>query len=322
MALLDILKILDSLDGIQTTDPAQKSLAIARINEAAKEIWESDDFPESLEEEVVDLNVDSQVVALPWYVEYLRGWRYFESRTTGELADKRNRYRDGNSSEIWSKRWRSIKHYPLMHDINNASILELTLPAPESEEFSVNIVGTTSNSTKTQETVTFAPGEIVKVSVGNFRDPIFNITKSKPTAYDITVTDVNGNVLARIPNHRVFCHYHLIQILDSESTVLTGTSSSVEILFKKKFNDLVNDYDEFLFGDKYDKAIYWKYKEHSADNTDSAKAYSIKCDQVLGDIAKNSMAETKLNIGFTRNAFFGLPYVSRGYMQQRYAPHP
>ena len=319
MALLDILKLISADSGLPLDDAGQKALLIARVNEAAKEIYEREDLPEALKEEIFDLNVDSQLVALPWYVEYIRGWRYFESRYSGELADKRNRYRDGVGNEMWLHRWRHVKYSPFQRDIQNESVLRLTIPEPESQDLEVSIIGATTNSSRVQETVKFLVGETEKITTGNFKDPVINILKSFPSAYDMTIYDVEDNILAVIPNHRLYSFYHIVQIFDTEAIMISATASAVEILFKQKYSDMINDYDEFLYGDKYDKAIFWKYKSHKSENVEAATAYELKCQQVLNEIASNIQAETKTNIGFTRNPYFRLPYGAK-YQMYRYYP--
>jgi hypothetical protein len=311
MALLHILKLAAAKEGIQIDDANQKALIIARINEAARELWESTDFAEALEEEVFDLNVSSQVVALPWYVEYLRGWRYFENRITGETAAKKNRYQDGYGNEVWTFRWRHVKFHPLQRSIENESVLKLSIPQVETVAFTVNIIGATPNASRVQETLTFNVGDTEKTSAGNFKEQFVAIVKDKAIQYDLTVKDVNGNILAVVPNHRTESKYHLVQVLDYDNYTFGVTNSSVEVLFKRKYSDMVNDYDEFLYGDKYDKAIFWKYLEHKCADAEAARAYQTKCQEVLAEIAANEMAETKHNIAFTANPYFNMPYVQK-----------
>lgn len=320
MALIDILRMLAAKDGISIDNADMKALAIARVNEAALDLWESQDFPESLDEKVFDVDVDSQLVALPWYVEHLRGWRFLESREPGDIAAKQNRYNKGIGDEIWLTKWREIKHSPLKEAITNESVLTLSLPIAESAEFSVSIIGATPNSEKIQETLTFAVGETEKTTTGNFKDPIYNIIKSSPTAFNLTIKDAQDTELAVIPNHLTECFYKIIQLQDTETPFSFSWDAAVEFLFKRRFTKLVNDYDCFLYGNKYDNALYWKYKELNTDNLESAAAFHGKCDETLAKIQSSASIGVRRNIGFTKNPYFNLPYATpdRSYRRQGY----
>src|SRR5574343_1636486 len=141
MALINILQMISADDGIDLEDANQKSLLIQRVNEAAKELYEEQDFREALDEKMFNIDVNSQVVALPWYVEHMRGWRYFNNRMPGILEDKANRYGDGKGNETWYQKWRHIKHSPIQREISNESTLKFSIPEPESEDIVFNIVG-------------------------------------------------------------------------------------------------------------------------------------------------------------------------------------
>jgi len=308
MALLDILKMIEASDGISIENTAQKNLLVARVNEAAKELYEECDFREALGEEIFDFDKGSQVVALPWYVEYVRGWRLHHSRIPGMVDAMENRYNEGKGNETWFSKWREICHSPIMREISNESQLVFNVAEPEDEDVSITITGATVNADKTQETVTLIAGELSAVSLNPFLSPIINIQKSAPTKGNITVTDVEGNVLSVIPNHRTFALYKIVQIFDYDYLVMVDTSAQIEVLFKRRFSGLVNDYDEFLFGDKYDKAIFWKYKEHQANDVEAAAAFEGKCSNVLRKIEENQAVAVRRVVNFRKSPFVRLPY--------------
>jgi len=318
MALLNILQMIGASDGITITDANEKLALVARVNEAARELYELEDFPESLEEELFNLDVASQMVSLPWYVEWIRGWRYYESRLRGETHDKRNRYSSDFGNELYFHRWRHFKFSPVSRDIVNESTLTLSIPEADDTKFTVSVVGATTNAARTQETITFEPGDLTHTTSGNFKAPLSGIVKDGPCKFDITVKDAEDNTLSVIPNHMTQIRYHVIQILDYESYSLDTQTNSVEILFKRKYQELVNDYDEFLFGDKYDKAIYWKYKSHQAENEKALAIYEIKCNDVLRSIQSTEAMGTKFQIGFARNPYFHMPYAIHKNSIRRY----
>ena len=321
MSLLDIQRKISASDGITLSDAGSKELLRVRINEAAKEVYEADDFQEALEEEIFNIDVSSQVVAFPWYVEYLRGWRYHESRVQGFQDSKHNRYNEGIGGELWYRRFRHVKYSAIERDIENESVLELSIPLADTSDFTVSIVGKTTNSNRTQETITFAAGDLTHTTAGNFVE-VNSIVKSVPTACDIAVKDVNDNVLTVIPNNLVECRYKITQILDCDIAYFAATTSAVEVLFKRKFQPFVNSSDEFMFGDKYDQAIYWKYKEHRAEsdgeNTEAAIGFHTKCKEALDQISSNMHKGMKYHINFTASGMFPtLPYLA-GQKSYRY----
>lgn len=308
MALYNILQMIEASEGIQaTSDPNQKILVTARINEAAKELYEDQDFQEAKREEMFSIDVGSQVVALPWYVEYIRGWRFFNTRLPGSVDAKDNRYNDGKGNETWYMKWRDRGHFPLMREIANESTLRFTIPEPASDSIIINVIGATSLASKCQETVTLVAGQTEVETSGDFIK-VFNIIKSAASQYDVTVYDAEDNVLSVIPNHRTFAMYHWIQIFDLDYTYITSPSAHVEILYKEKFNELVNDYDEFLFGDKYDKAIYWKYLAHQSKDQQATIGFEQKCSEVINKIQENEAVGSRRVMNFKKSPFLRMPY--------------
>lgn len=308
MALKDILDIVAREEGISIDNQGERSTAIAKINEAAKDLYEKSDFKEALKEEVFDLLVESQTVSLPWYVEHIRGWRWFESRIEGVINDKGNRYQSLYRDLIWFKEWRHVKHSPLKRDITNAGPLTLSIPKFESETFSITIIGATPNSDRISETINWGIDEKEKTTTNAFEEPIHSIIKSGPTNYNITIKDIDGEELSVIPNHRTQSHYKIIQIFDYESPVIIQNNSAVEVLFKERFTPLVNDNDVFLFEDKYDKAIFWKFKEHNAKNLEAAQGYFAKCEEVIYQIQSSENLGMRRFLAFSPNAFLNYNY--------------
>jgi hypothetical protein len=308
MALLDILKLVASDEGINIDDAGEKTSVITFVNKAAQEIYDQEDFPESLDEDTFDIDISSQIIALPWYAEHIRGWRFQDARIQGSVADKRNRYQDGIGNEVWQTRWRHKKHSALQRELTNESVLKVSVPIAETSTVTIDIIGTTSNSSNSKESLVFTPGDLTKTSVGNYKEPILTIRKDRATNYDFTVKDVNDNVVAVIPNHRNEAKYRIIQILDCDAFSFTSTMSTVEILYKKRFNPLVNDSDEFLGGDKFDMAVFWRYKEHRSEDVEKAVAFATKVDEVLSKITSNEQMGTRRAIGFVRNPYFNMPY--------------
>lgn len=285
----------------------ERELVVNKVNDAWSEIYDSADLPESTDEFIADINVSSQVCTLPWFIDNIRKIRWYDPRLPLEVDAQENRYHEDRGNELWIRKWRKVKREALQRDIDNYTQLTLKFALPETEDVTVVITGETTNSAYTNEEVVFVAGETEKTTVGNFVS-VKSISKSKQTKYNLTVSDGDNNTLAIIPNHLFTFKYLTIQILDQVSSSLQQNFSSVEILYKKAFHPVLFDYDEFLWGNKYDMAVMWKYLEQNKNNYTEAEAAQIKCQQILNQIIANESPGIHSKIDFKANPFYGLPY--------------
>ena len=302
--LLNIYTNLKSRVGFKDSE---RSAVVAKINDAAQEIWDSTDLKESLDEFIADINVSAQVISLPWFVENIKKMRYYNGRIPIELHDIRNRYNNDDGNELWIKRWRQKRRTPINQTLTNYTRLTFTIPLAETVDIKVSLQGKTTNSSKSYEEVTIAAGQLSAMSVYDYIEPE-NIVKGAGNKYDITVTSGDGEVLSIIPNHLLYAKYNIVQFLDQESSVLPQSYSAVEVLYKKPFEPLVNDYDEFCYGNKYDMAVLWKYLEQNTNSITDAKAAQIKCTSILNQIMATEMANVTTKVNFAENPFYRLPY--------------
>ena len=302
--LVDIYRNLKSRIGFKDSE---RDAIVAKINDACLEIYDSTDLPESLDELIVDINVASQVVTLPWFCDNIRKMRWYDPRLPIMLDSQENRYHKDWGNELWIRKWRKVAREPLQSSITNFSSLELSIPQPEGTSFTVSITGETTNAAYTNEVVSFTDLETTKVTVGNFKK-VKSIAKNKRISQNITIKDVNGVELAVIPNHLLTFKYLTVQILDQQSSGLQQNFSSVEVYYKKAFHPVKDDYDEFLWGNKYDMAVVWKFLEQNKNSFIEAAAAQVKCQQVLNQIIMNEAVGTQSKVDFNENAFFNLPY--------------
>lgn len=302
--LLDILKDVAASFGEDINDPSQKPLVITRVNKAAEELYACTDLAYSLREQVFDLNTDSNQVSLPNYVGELRGMRHYDWRQNITVVDMQPRYHFGIGNEVWPMQFRMLDKSPIARNIENESTITVSIPIAEPSEFVVTIIGSTSNSAKIIEKLTFAVGDLSKISTGNFTD-IFEVRKDKLTLYDITLKDIEDNILGVIPNNEFYSLYHIFQVLDSVST----NTNVIEVLYKQRFSPFNNDEDTFVCGDVFDKAIFWKYFEHESarqKDTKGAIAALQKCVQVINQINQNVGAGLEKKINFGPNKYAGM----------------
>jgi hypothetical protein len=307
--LIDIITDIEAENG-RLVGPS-RDLAISRINFAAREIHESVDLEESLDEEIVSFNQENaQTIALPAYMEKVRGARFVDGRIPISIDDMRNRYNFSwwSENETWYLKPRSRGKSPLSRSIDNQSVIEFSVPVLEPVEFSITITGKTDRAQRFQETVTFTPADLVKVSIGNYLS-VESVSKSIITQSDVTLKDVEDNTLGQILNSEYQSEYRIYQILDEEQGAILPTNfSGTEILFKKKFQPFKNDADTFLGTSRYDKAIFWKYFEHRTKNPKESAAFLFKCNQVLSQILNNDAGGVRRRINFKSQPFYRLPY--------------
>lgn len=278
------------------------------INDAAEELYRSDDLVGSTKEFICAIPAtDTKIMALPYYIQEIRGIRWYDSGFQIVQNDKNTRYQN-NGRGIHMLNWRDLDMSPLQLQILNASTLILSIPIGETETISISIVGSTPNSARIEEIVTIPVGELEVETVNDF-DNVFSITKQKVNKYNISVSDAEGNVLAEIPNNELTSRYKLIQIRDDRVIGVTALNSGVEVLYKEKFNPMVNDNDQFLDG-RYDDAIYWKFLEHWFSTQDGKEDDALmsrsKCSEILMQIGQDNTATKDKYIQAAPNPFYAM----------------
>lgn len=310
MPLLDILTDIAVTEG-QTNSDAEKAARIYQVNKAAREINKRVDVEECLREEVFDINVDSQQVALPAYVDRVRGMRYFDGRQAIDLDSMRNRYNFNfaGENELWYLQFRRKETKALSREISNQSVITVSIPLANEEAFTVTLTGKTDKSERISETLTFSATDLEQTTTSNF-ETVESVVKNKITKYNISLYDVEDNLLGEVLNSEYKSSYQIYQILDTENFTLPVSYSGIEIAFKYKYQPFQNDYDCFLGTDKYDDAIVWKYLENQSRDSDDAKDYRAKCDAVIRDIFNDDGAGQRTKINFKPNPFLNLPYLN------------
>ena len=303
--LKDILADLAIELGRTSTDE-DKNARIYRINKAAEEVHEGHDLEEGKDEKVFIFNSeDSPQIALPPFVFQVRGMRFHDSKRAIELDSMINRYNFqwANENELWYLKFRKKKEQCLSRNITNQSIIKFSIPLAETSSFSITITGETDNSYRVSETMTFSPGDREKQTVLNFKH-VEAISKNIITKYNITIKDVEDNVLGHILNSEYQSSYKIFQIGDSESFTLPTEASGVEVWFKYKLQPFKNDEDCFLGTSRYDKAIFWKYMEHRSKKIEDASAFREKCGDAITISKADSEHNERIQMNFKPQALF------------------
>ena len=203
---LDILQEVAQDVGKSWTDPNSRSWLTRQINNAAREIYSTEDLFGCEREQIITLEANQQQITLPWYVESVLGLRNYDTRKSVELVDMRPRYsRDGwkrSAQNSPTLQYRLKGEVALSKDLSDEAGLVISLPdgVVNTKQFSVTIVGSNSQASRVTEIITFNSGDKSKTTQ-NFFSGVTAILKSSETSYDLTVTDVGGNVVAFIPCH-------------------------------------------------------------------------------------------------------------------------
>jgi hypothetical protein len=291
MPLKDILSRIASTSGLKLNVAAQRAYLIDEIvNNAAKELYDTQDMRNCEREQIFDVGVNQQIIALPWYVEQILGIREYDNRIPNQIVDKFPRYKKGD--------WTGYGYYKFREIQLNAALCRETLVEgpfrirfrqPVSRAVTITVTGSTPDSTRISETLTYNIGDQEKTTTNTWLcNGVESIRKSAPTDTDLSVYDIEDNVVAEIANSETQSLYMLIQILERAQTY--EPSRLVEVLFRLRFTPFKNDNDSFPGGDDYDQAIYWKCLEHIyAKRGDEAsaglaiQAYN-KCNDLINKI--------------------------------------
>ena len=310
MSLLDIRTNIDSEAGFNSVNNTDDLVYLnSRINKIAKDLYDKQDLVGSMYELITFWDNDAKLVSMPTYVGEVRGARYYDSPIEITLRDIRPRYAI-NTYGIELMDFREVYLSTFAIQLDNYSTLTFSLPEGEVEEVdvSITIIGKTPVASKVQEVLVIVAGESSVESENNWVGAPEIIKKSAANSFDITITDVEDTELAIIPNNALASEYQIWQVRD-DNLVGQVASNSIELLFKMKFEPLVNDGDEFLAA-KYDDVILWKFLEEfwsKQENKESLVANAqVQWVSKMEAIHGNKEKGKKTEMQFARNKFYSL----------------
>lgn len=322
MPLSKILLDIGTETGISVANPSEREWIIDKINDIALELYQRVDIDGCLREQTfnIDQGEDeaqySSLVALPYYVDQIRGLRYTQW-PGGKIAqnDMRPRYSIGkgwgDGSNEFSLPIRVVRdEAPLKRDITNASVLTFSVNSPATVGISIYIVGRTTNAERAQETLVLDIGEIEVQTAGNF-ESIESISKVVVYDQDIYINDVDGNELAILHNSQTKTCYKILELQDNNAgyqsgVVRAGGFSAIDLLYKTKFTPFANLQDEFPCGPKCDRTIFYQFVAmYAAQNgqPDKATGYAAKADELLGNLNTDAETGKEMSFQFGRNGF-------------------
>lgn len=300
MSVKNILSYAAPKMGLNPAQASQRAVLLRFLNEAADEMYTQADIAGSLMEHVFMVN-GNQTISLPHYVGEVRAIREYFSQIPWSINQMRPRYNQSNWPDMW-RNWRLLNRSPLQRSITNESIVNVVVPFVENPPITVTVAGATATASNVQKVITCSA--LINPSVNQFLD-ISSVEKSKVTTYDVTITDVDGEMLTVIPNTELQAWYQVVDV--STLPWLTQRQSNlehyVEVLYKKALLYLSSDGDEYpaqgfdiILGNKM--LQLWAQEEGKAD---LALQYDKLTSRSMARKHENANRATEDSIGFVFN---------------------
>jgi hypothetical protein len=281
-----------------------------QINQIAYEVYTAQDLVGSLFEIIAFFtDFTEKLISTPWYVGEIRAGKYYDTPRTITLRDIRPRFgTDGWTVQLFDFREVGTSTFA----ISNTEYSTLTFSLPEgeveTEDIIITIVGETPVASQVEEQIVLIAGQNSVSSANNWIGAPKVIEKNRTNLFDITITNINSLELGIIPNGELRSLYAIWQVQD-DSLISILTTNSMEILYKEKYRQLVNDYDEFLNG-RYDEVIIWKFLDEYWSKQDGkkdlAEGAALKWMSKLAGVNKNKSKGKKIELQTVPNKFYGL----------------
>jgi hypothetical protein len=305
MALDYILDRVSSKMGLSSSVTGENTTMVKYVNSAAKQLWTKLDFPGSLQEQVFAVPGDS-VIAFPPYVSELRGMREMSSLAIWNQYGMRPRYSQGNWEKQW-RSWRVLGYSPVQSLPSSEGTLTITTPSVESTPPVFTILGTNSSSNYVVEILTL---DSTSKTTTNVFSGITSFLKASQNSYDVTLLDVAGNVLAKMPNNYLECKCLLVDVSAFPwlSTSPVPGSNLMEVLYTLPCPILTNSTDVFA-GNLVDDILVYKTLQLWAEDrgsADEAVALEQKINQLLTQFMANYEQNEINSVQFEPNKLFNI----------------
>ena len=306
--LKDILDIVEENLGGYSGAEANRANLVRRINTTALLLHTKMDLVGSLDEEVIQVSTETNLTALPPYMGKVRMLRLAALKEKVNIMDLAERYHTSGQTNVDALNFKMMRPRALSREIDNASRIIFSLSDEDSSEsITLYVTGKNDNSNRLKETIVLTASG--KTSV-NVYSEVFSIKKSAPSTCDVIVKDVEGNVLALIPNDSLESLHQVLQIQETNTAFASNQAYyGVEILYKKAFVPMVEDTDSFLCGDIYDPAIAWSYilEQHSInERADGMRVATVKLNEWTNAIASDNEKGLKKTFDKARNKYYNV----------------
>ena len=301
MAVSYILQQAGAKMGLNPSLASQRATLLRYLNEAARELYDQSDMVGILMEQVFKVNGD-QTISLPHYVGPVRAVRELDSTWTWHINKMRPRYNQINWKDMWHNfRLRNLQ--ALQATVTNQSVGVISVPAIENPPIEVTVVGPTPLSSEASETLVMSE---LSVMTANTYLNYTTVSKNTINDFDVTLSDVDGNVLTVIPNNQYEALYQIIDVsMFPFINQNTGPQYNyLEILYKKALPILFNDTDSFPSKTNYDDILVNKMMQLSKeeqDKPDLAMAYDTKATRSLARKTEDQNRGAEPEIALARN---------------------
>lgn len=228
--------------GLSPNTDDSRAVMLRFLNEAADELYNECDPSGSLTEQLFRVN-GNQTITMPADVGMVRFVREYTSHIPIHINQMLPRYAQYNWKDAWYN-FRIKNVQALQRSISNQAQVMVTVSEVEDPPIVVSIAGPTENADNRFESITM--DEISKTGSVPFID-IVSATKNRVGICNVTITDLDDNILTVIPNNKLEARYQILDI--SQAPWLSANTDTktnyVEILYKKSLTTLSNDTDEF-----------------------------------------------------------------------------
>ena len=226
----------DVIDFVLSRTSLTRADALREINYAWREIYTTDDLPNSVFEITVEPIDNNARISLPWFVGEIRGVKLNRFRVL--LNTPRPWYQDSEYAQS-PYIWRLLGTSPLTKTIVNATTLDLTFTEPVTAQVVVTLIGPNDNGTQVKEQITFAIGDTIKRTTQRFVD-LVAATKDIITATDLLIINSINEEIGKVPNSAYEAKNQVIQITD-KCFVVCSFCRCFDILYKRVTPVLVHD---------------------------------------------------------------------------------
>ena len=296
--------------------PDQKrNLILQKLNTAAKEMYDLLDC-NKIHREVTVLVPRDKVVSLPSFIGELRGMRTSITERPFDISSMMSPRYISDLLHYRFRNWRDLGDSPihtLPSSIGNLTIEPLGV---EITPVTVKISGQTNNAARVEESIVV--DDVTQETTNLFGPSLFAITcMAQPRQYNILVKDEAGNELATLYNTDNSSRYKVIDVSQFSWPADTAAEETlIDVCYKVKYTQLVNDTDSFFAGDDYDEAWYnmamHVFLDPLANRKDEGLSFRAKAMTML-TVSKDAAERGQTNkFSFGSNKYYDLfrnPYT-------------
>lgn len=305
--LLPVITRVSAATGIDLTQDRDQ---LVNLFNAACRVFHFELESNKMFREVTFIVPPDKIISLPSYVGEVKGLRVHTTEILVPLQSL-NVPRYTNSTLLYKiKNWRDLGDSAVMRNLTVVGQLTISCNSVEDTPVTLLITGQTATANLIQESVVLDATS--KLTTNQFGPRIDSIVCFSARNSDITVSDVNGTVLAVLYNRDQKTRYKLMdvsQIFWPMNDTVDG-NSFIDVLYKLPFVLAKNDTDSFSGGDDYDEAIYHMmlhlYYLPLGGKQDQSNIELLRATQILKSVKDGEETGIHKKLNWGRNKFYSL----------------